>query len=516
MSIPSVALAQNRLRAFGVKGRKLSGPAQALEDLLTRIHMRQYPDTIPVLASYWLKTVYSAGHNLPWWSELSTGIGRALAERGLDGIAAESLKNVQSWIKQDVLRKHRAPQARARLAPPFRPELTESQAAGYICRLLNEWLPGEVAQLLTNDMEHLQPDDDGMPCLAVGKAVERLVYREHFSPETLERLLQAGVVHAYPGHVEILRDIVLALLGRTSAPAAPVLPATPLVIAGGPGLPADIAEAVKRAFLVARGDDQELHVPLAEAQALELLKRNDPVRIRSIVVTTDGRWWQSERLQGGAESALIYRAGDRLRIDFTSEHAKLTVPWPDSEAYWHGDVRLPEHVQVFGREWRGIAWERTAERAWLRLEFVRVLRMRDTDEEANTWGPRLQPASVEMAWSEVEQALTSALSRRSTAAIDQLRREDLIPLAHAILRLVESVVRPSQQMREEVERALLSVRYHHGAIAPVYGRIPWRVLPAAAADVFRRRRLDTPLEDVLHQTFEDAPRVSGGPAPRAA
>jgi len=93
----------------------------ALEHLLVRIRQRLYPETVPVLASYWLKTVYSAGHNLAWWSELYKGIDQILQKQSFDSVAVESLRNVQSWVRQEILSKSRAPEARAEPAPPFRP-----------------------------------------------------------------------------------------------------------------------------------------------------------------------------------------------------------------------------------------------------------------------------------------------------------------------------------------------------------------------------------------------------------
>jgi hypothetical protein len=123
-----------------------------------------------------------------------------------------------------------------------------------------------------------------------------------------------------------------------------------------------------------------------------------------------------------------------------------------------------------------------------------------------------------MAWSEVEQALATAHSHRSTAPFDQLRREDLVPLARAILRLTDSVLRPSLHRREEIERSVASIRYHHGAVAPSYGRIPWRVLPEPLRDALRKRRLDEHVKDLLAEIFEDAPGPVTGRSspPRAA
>lgn len=461
--------------------------------LLDRIQRRLYPETVSVLASWWLKTVYCAGHNRTWWRKLDAGIRKALHSRSLDATAAEALTDIQAWIRRAILPRHKAPEAQPLLAPPFRRDLTPEQAAPYLSRVLNEWLPAEVARMVTTETEFARPEEDGMPALTVARVLERLLLREHYSPASLELLFDAGsfsAEYAYPADVEIFRDVVLALLGRTAAPAPPVLPATALA--------GEFADAVGRAFLVSSEDGDELHVPLEEAQALEVL-RHDPVRIGSIVVTMDGRWWQSVRLQSGPESVIVYRPGERLRIDFTREHARIVVPWPDAGTPGPGAVHLPQ-VAVFGRQWRGRAWERIADRTWLHLEFSGALSFPETLGPENPSARRLRPASIEMAWSEVEQALVTGVS----SSIDQLHRGDLIPLAHALERLVNCLLRPWRPSRAEVERCLVSVRYLHGAVARVYGPIPWRVLSAPARTALLKRCADAALTDLFAETFDGA------------
>jgi hypothetical protein len=104
-----------------------------------------------------------------------------------------------------------------------------------------------------------------------------------------------------------------------------------------------------------------------------------------------------------------------------------------------------------------------------------------------------------MAWSELEGALAAALAHRSLAPIDQLRREDLIPLARAILRLVDSI---STSNSAEFEQSLLSVRYHQGAVAAAYGRIPSRVLPPPVLDAFQKMRADPRWKDLLQSIWD--------------
>jgi hypothetical protein len=297
-----------------------------LDALLDRIRQRLYPESIPVLASWWLHTVASAGHNLKWWRELDAAIRNVLGNQSLDATAAEAVRDIQTWIRQAVLSRHKAPEIQSPLAPPFRPDMAHDQARPYLSRVLNEWLPGEIARLLTTEGGFAGSDEGGAPELAMATVLERLLLREHFSPASLELLLEAGQLsptYFYPADLEIFRDVVLALLGRTAAPALPVLPATAL--AGG------FTHAMERAFLVSSEDGDQLHIPLDETQDLEVFK-HCPLHIGSLVVTMDGRLWQAAALQGGAETVIVYRPGKRLRIDFTSEHARLLVPWPDAAA----------------------------------------------------------------------------------------------------------------------------------------------------------------------------------------
>jgi hypothetical protein len=489
MSGSALAIAPYFARVFGLSNRVHFGPEADLSVLVARIRQRRYRESVPVVASWWLKTVYYAGHNRAWWEELDAAIDHFLSDQRWGATAVEAIRDIQTWVRQNIP-QHAAPKVQSLLRPPFRPDLTPSQAAPYLCRLLNEWLPIEVGRLLTTEAEFAGFSERGMPALTVATALERLLLREHHSPESLELLLEAAWLspqYAYPADVEIFSDIVLALLGRTAAPTPPVLPA--MHVAG------EFADAVPRALLVSSDDGDELHVPLNAAQAAEILK-HDPVRLGSIVVTADGRWWESARLQRGEETVIVYRPGERLRIDFSSQHARLVVPWPEAETCSEGTVHLPAQFQLFGREWRARAWEKNAERTWLHLEFSAAVTLHDNPRRC-----RLRPASMEIAWSEVERALATGASD----SIDQLHRTDLIPLARALKRLVACLVRPGLLPHGDFERSLAAVRYWHGAVAPVYGRIPWRVISARGRIALRKRCGTSALTDLLAEIFDGSP-----------
>lgn len=507
MSMLSFPLVPKAQRAFLFHHLKPLQPGTELDALVARIRHRLYPESVPVLASYWLKTVNSAGHHRGWWRELNAGIENLLRETSLEAGAVECLREIHSWIEVTILRNHKTPERRPRLLPPFRANLTPEQVKPYLCRLLNEWLPAELARLLTTGTGIAAPQDGGIPVLAVGIAIERLLARERLSPESLEMILQPeflSVTHAYPADVEMLHDVILSLLGRTVAPPPPVMPAALLAVSPTSTLPADYADAVGRAFLVAWNQSDRLHVPVTEAAARDVLK-HDPLRIGSMVATMDGRWWRADNLQSGPESVIVYRPGGRLRIDFTADHARLAIPWPETDAYWPGAVHLPDHIELFGREWRARAWERNQDYTVLHLEFSGVLKAADAPSQEDSGFRRLRPASAEMAWSELEEALMGCAGNETTAPIDQLRRSDLAPLGHAILGFAHSLQKGLLRAEEDLQRRLMAIRYLHGSVAPVYGRIPWRIIPAPARDALLRRRVDANSKGLLAEIFDDLP-----------
>src|SRR6516225_1969189 len=65
---------------FFVKQPKASCVEGDLEALLVRMRQRRYPETIPVLASYWLRTVHASGYGRRHWKKLNRLLKRALGE----------------------------------------------------------------------------------------------------------------------------------------------------------------------------------------------------------------------------------------------------------------------------------------------------------------------------------------------------------------------------------------------------------------------------------------------------
>jgi hypothetical protein len=345
---------------------------------------------------------------------------------------------------------------------------------------LNEWLPVEVAHLLINEGEQFLPGE-GIPVLAIGRAIENLLVRARLSSETLELLLRQELLsprHIYPADAEVLRDVVLYLLGKTESQPQPVMPPEVLCIAHGSPLSDDYRRAVPDAFLEQRSGREELHVPIDMAQATAILRSNE-VHLGSIVVTMDGRWWESKSLQSGARHSVVHLPMGVLRIDQSADHAKLIVPWPETRRDWSGEIAFQETFQIFGREWRTCGWEQDTERAWLRLIYSRTLTIAETAPAAIAEQHRLRPASVDIAWSALENALAASMDERSLAPVERLYHSDLIPLGRAAFGLVDTM-RHGRERRESVETLLRGVRYFASQVSAEYGPMPWRVLPAPA------------------------------------
>ena len=60
---------------------KASSVAEDREALLARMRQRRYPETLPVLAYYWLKTLHASGYGRRQWKKLSRLLERALGEQ---------------------------------------------------------------------------------------------------------------------------------------------------------------------------------------------------------------------------------------------------------------------------------------------------------------------------------------------------------------------------------------------------------------------------------------------------
>src|SRR5579871_463273 len=487
----------------------------AFDHLLDRMERRCYRSSLQTLAFYWLRTVRARRLDRSEWKILSNLVS-LLPERNSEW--RELAGDLENWIRRietsgDQSAHHEAPPSE-----PARPLLNRGTLAPYMARLLNEWLPMEVARLLVDEPDDTDLAEEGIPGLAIGRAIERLLVRERLSAGLLESLLQPGLFSPrfiYPADAEILRDVVLFLLGRTESPAPEILPAVLLCVAPDSSFAPDYAEAVASALLRESAGGEELHVPIGQAQAAQLL-RGDRIRISSIVVTMDGRWWHGDRLlEGDQQHVIVYRPKGRLRIDYSEEHARLRVPWPEGRLRWSGAVDFGNTFELFGREWRVARWEQEAERTWLELEFRRALPITKIAPVAALSLRRSKPASVDMAWAALEKALSSAVAEKSVDAIEQLRHAELIPLGRAIFGLAEAVV--WQRPRQEVaETRLRSIAFLESELVPSRGRVPWRILPEAVRARLLTARPYRALAESLGEVFEGYPTHEHGSSPSHA
>ena len=109
-------------------------------------------------------------HNRAWWDELDRSIKKFVA-RDACGVKADTIREIQDWSRQAILTQRKLPTVQPLLRPPFRPDLTPGEAAPYLARVLNEWLPAEVARVLTGEAEFGGPMESGIPAVTVAIAL---------------------------------------------------------------------------------------------------------------------------------------------------------------------------------------------------------------------------------------------------------------------------------------------------------------------------------------------------------
>lgn len=477
------------------------------ERLSHRMAQRLYPETSQALALYWLKTLWKKGYARDEWRIL----GNLLEEPSSGQFEPEcrqALADLRTWVHRAIVQGRQnefhppAPQSHRR--PP-----DDETLRPYLVRLLNEWLPAEIAGLLVEDIETDGAPANGIPAIAVGRALERLLLREHLTAVTLEAMLQPGLMSPlmiYPADHEILRDVVLYLLGRTEAPSAPVLPATLMFIAPDVHFSSDYSETVARAAFVHTSPKEELHVPITHAEAMATLA-GDPVHITSRIATIDGRWWEAGKLRSGEQNVIVYQPAGRIRIDNSADHSRIRMPWPEARYHWPGPANLGPPISIFGREWHVGRWEQDADHTWVDLVFTRWLAF---DEMGLQAGPRRAvPAYVDLAWAALEEALAVCVHEKRPDAIDRLRREEMIPLGRALLALAEAALDAPLRQPTSVESRVKAVGFFAAAVRSSYGPVRWRVLPAAIRRILLGPRLYPMLSESLHENFEGVPEAPG-------
>jgi len=506
-----------RTRPFSLSMPRASRVERDFDCLLERMRQRLYPESMQVLTSYWLRTIRAEDYQQTEWSALDRALQQTIAgDRTLTARAVHTIASLRDWI-QTIRHIHHQPSPRSSFGPAR--QVSSDSLVPYLFRLLNEWLPVEVAHLLVEDDERF--NEPGIPVAVVARAIERLLAREHLSPATLESMLLPGILSprlVYPADTEILQDVILFLLGRTNAPAPAKLPAALMCVAPDAPLSLAYADAVTGAVLTAGSSGAaELRVSIPRSQAIELLK-TDHVRITSAVVTMDGQLWQADKLQRGERDFIVYRPAGRLRIDYSADHALMVLPWPETREHWTGSVSFSGRLEMFGREWRISHWEQIAEGALLHLEFVAPLPLAALAPGAETRLFRSHPAEIDMAWTALERALAASFDRRSLEPMEQLHRAELAPLGRALFGLAESVITRRSRSTDVMDTRLEGIRYLSAALFPIYGPIPWRILPAAVRKTLIANRMYHPFAHRFHEVFEGLPEGWGesGAAPCAA
>jgi hypothetical protein len=261
---------------------------------------------------------------------------------------------------------------RENLAPPF----TSGQFAppdfisqAFLETLLNNWLPERVLErfgrcLIPGDWSSENAYEEIALCLedmlrplavfADVETIRALDQIQHRRPTPRKdvvawrRRRQAGLESLVivplkdasvvdPKQREILNDVLLYLLGATSAPQltepgyARLFP-TPL----GASLPADVATQVSEYPLPqAYAGTSTLFIPLkrwaAPSRADDKLK---PLSIHSMLLTPDGRLWEAHHLEQatGSPPGVVYCAMGKIDMVPTAQGLLLQIPiasWPE-------------------------------------------------------------------------------------------------------------------------------------------------------------------------------------------
>src|SRR5262249_9009764 len=125
---------------------------------------------------------------------------------------------------------------------------------------------------------------------------------------------------------------------------------------------------------------------------------------------------------------------------------------------WSGAVSFTNRMEMYGREWHISHWEQDIERTLLHLVFVATLPMTAIEPGAKSRLHRSRPAAIDMAWAALESALANSLVRRSREPVEQLRRDELVPLGRSLFGLAESVMTRRTRKLEVIDIYLKGIR----------------------------------------------------------
>jgi hypothetical protein len=357
--------------------------------LLERARSRSYPETINVLAFYWLMTIREK-YTLEHWSVLKAlvprlrGPGNSLGYR-----ETRAVEKAAEWIGSTGPSKQRGLRANlvasftsAQLAPPG----FVSQA--FLEMLFHEWLPERILEKYGHHMVSGEWESEDWyeeialcleeilrPQLAFAdietvRDMDKLQNRRQTPVEQIlewRRRRQAGLESLVtvplhdagaidPKQREILNDVILYLLGVT-APAPATAPGYAWFFPApvGDSLPRDAAEQVSEFPLSPEYTCRStLFVPFKRWAGLPQPEdRLKPLSIHSLLLTPDGRVWEAHHLEqaAGTAAGVVYQAAGKIDVKPTAQGFVLRVPmvsWPEEIGAQFGR----EHdLELYGGRW---------------------------------------------------------------------------------------------------------------------------------------------------------------------
>ncbi len=364
--------------------------------LRDRARRRSFPDSLPVLAYYWLQTLRES-RGPEHWAMLGQEIRNLLREP--DAIApaeSQALEAADRWVGASEPRSARKARGAGlfvaftsgHFAPP------QFRSGAFLDTLLNRWLPAALAEKYA---DRTIPDDwtdstaneeiavcleeilrpwASMPDIETAQALDKLQKRQPTPAEEIlrwRRIRQASLESlvttalpdasiADPKLREILNDVVLYLLGSLEPPPpaesgyAWLFPAP-----RGANLPADLAKQVCEFSLPQHyAGSTELFIPVTWPEP-RWGDRNQALSIQSTLLTPDGRIWEAHRLeqQAGCSPGIVYRSYGVVELFRTDDGLFLKAPifaYPGEV-----DPGASQEFKLYGRRWHMHRIEASAE-----------------------------------------------------------------------------------------------------------------------------------------------------------
>jgi hypothetical protein len=81
----------------------------------------------------------------------------------------------------------------------------------------------------------------------------------------------------------------------------------------------------------------------------------------------------------------------------------------------------------------------------------------------------------------------------------------MVPLGRALFELAQAVMTRRLRQLDAIERRLQGVRYLSSQTLPLYGPVPWRILPEPVRKVLLAEHIYGPLAGLFHEVFQGLP-----------